>query len=276
MPAAYNTTERYRELENRLSECRGRINILEEKLLGSPVPLPVAEFDRLLDEYRAEQIRLAHLEQEQEGNSTPAKTAAAKERWRKQNRDRRKKLHYYPYKKTFIMARTKKTVVSGITREQAEQAFADFAAADAKVQNLTSKMDIEMTRIREKYADQLAELSATKEKNFDIMQAYAVENKEELFSKRKSLESAHGVFGFRTGTPKLKNLKGFTWAAVTNICKELLPQYIRTTDELAKDKLLADRDNPKVAEFFPKIGVQVVQEETFYVEPKKENDAQSA
>ena len=90
MPAAYNTTERYRELEHRLSECRGRINILEEKLLGSPVPLPVAEFDR----YRAEQIRLAHLELEQEGNSTPAKTAAAKERWRKQNRDRRKKLHY--------------------------------------------------------------------------------------------------------------------------------------------------------------------------------------
>ena len=60
------------------------------------------------------------------------------------------------------MARTKKTVVSGISREQAEQAFADFAAADAKVQNLTSKMDLEMTRIREKYADQLAELSATK------------------------------------------------------------------------------------------------------------------
>ena len=158
------------------------------------------------------------------------------------------------------MARTKKTVVSGISREQAEQAFADFAAADAKVQNLTSKMDLEMTRIREKYADQLAELSATKEKNFDIMQAYAVENKEELFSRKKSLESAHGVFGFRTGTPKLKNLKGFTWAAVTNICKELL----------------ADRDNPEVAEYFPKIGVQVVQEETFYVEPKKENDAQQS
>lgn len=84
------------------------------------------------------------------------------------------------------MARTKKTVVSGISREQAEQAFADFAAADAKVQNLTSKMDLEMTRIREKYADQLAELSATKEKNFDIMQAYAVENKEELFSRKKA------------------------------------------------------------------------------------------
>lgn len=174
------------------------------------------------------------------------------------------------------MARTKKTVMSGISREQAEQAFADFAAADAKCQNLTSKMDIEITRIREKYADRLAELDARKSEAFDLMQAYALENKDELFSKRKSVESAHGVFGFRTGTPKLKNLKGFTWAAVTNLVKELLPSYIRTSEELAKDKLLADRDVPEVAGYFPKIGVQVVQEETFYVEPKKENDAQPA
>lgn len=174
------------------------------------------------------------------------------------------------------MARTKKTVISGISREQAEQAFADFAAADAKVQNLTSKMDIEMTRIREKYADQLAEQNVRKEAAFEIVQAYAVENKDELFSKKKSVESAHGVFGFRTGTPKLKNLKGFTWAAVTNLCKELLPSYIRTSEELAKDKLLADRELPEVAEYFPKIGVQVVQDETFFVEPKKENDAPAA
>ena len=128
------------------------------------------------------------------------------------------------------MARTKKMVVTGVTREQAEQAFAEFAAADAKVQNLTSKMDGEMTRIREKYAEQLAALNAAKD-------------------------------------------KGFTWAAVTNLCKELLPSYIRISEELAKDKLLADRELPKVAEYFPKIGVQVVQEETFYVEPKKEGDA---
>ena len=100
-----------------------------------------------------------------------------------------------------------------------------------------------------------------------------MENKEELFAKKKSVESAHGVFGFRTGTPKLKNLKGFTWAAVTNLCKELLPSYIRTSEELAKDKLLADRELAEVAAYFPKIGVQVVQDETFYVEPKKENDA---
>ena len=168
--------------------------------------------------------------------------------------------------------RVKKTVVSGVTREVAEQAFADYAAADAKVQGITARMDGEMTRIREKYADQLAELGEVKERNFEVIQTYATENKEVLFGKKKSMESAHGVFGFRTGTPKLKNLKGFTWAAVTNLCKELLPGYIRTTEELAKDKLLADREVQEISEFFPKIGVQVVQDETFYIEPKKENE----
>ena len=170
--------------------------------------------------------------------------------------------------------RTKKTVVSGVTREQYEQAFADFALADAKVQSITAKMDAEMTKIREKYADELADLNETKDKSFEVMQTYATENKDVLFTKKKSLESAHGVIGFRTGNPKLKNRKGFTWASITNLCKEFLPAYIRTTEELAKDKLLADRDVPEVAEYFERIGVQVVQEESFYVECKKEGDAQ--
>lgn len=174
-----------------------------------------------------------------------------------------------------IMAkRTKKTVHSGITREEADKAFAEFAQADAKVCSLTAKMDLEMTKIREKYADQLAELNEVKEKNFDIIQTFALENKEELFGKRKSVESVHGVFGFRTGTPKLKTLKGFTWPAVVNLCKEYLPDYVRATFEVAKDKLLADREKEEVASHFEQVGVMVVQDETFFLEPKKEDEAQ--
>ena len=169
--------------------------------------------------------------------------------------------------------RTKKTVISGVSREQYEQAFAEFAMADAKAQSLTAKMDQEMTKIREKYADQLAELNETKDRTFEVMQTYATENKDTLFSKKKSLEAAHGIIGFRTGNPKLKNLKGFTWASGTNLVKEFLPDYIRTTEELAKDRLLADGEVPKVAELFRKIGIRVLRDEPFYVEPKKESDA---
>ena len=84
------------------------------------------------------------------------------------------------------------------------------------------------------------------------------------------MESVHGVIGFRTGTPKLKTLKGFTWGAVTNLLKEFLPAYVRVTEEPAKDKLLADRDNEEVSGMFTRVGIAVAQDETFYVEPKKE------
>ncbi|MFZ4707508.1 MAG: host-nuclease inhibitor Gam family protein [Bacteroidales bacterium] len=166
--------------------------------------------------------------------------------------------------------REKKVVLSGVTREQADQAFADYAAADAKQQHLTAKMDIAITKIRENYQDDLAKLQERKDTAFDMLQSFATDHKDELFSKKKSLETTHGVFGFRTGTPKLKTRKGFTWNAVTEMLKEFLPAYVRTVEEPAKDKLLADRDIPEVNVLFPKVGVLVDQDETFYVECKKE------
>ena len=60
--------------------------------------------------------------------------------------------------------------------------------------------------------------------------------------------------------------------------KEFLPGYIRQTEEIAKDKLLADRAaeltvnevaTPMSGQM-AKCGITVVQDETFYVEPKKE------
>ena len=45
---------------------------------------------------------------------------------------------------------------------------------------------------------------------------------------------------------------------------------LRTVVEPAKDKLLADRDNEEVQAMLPKVGISVVQDETFYVESKKE------
>ena len=166
--------------------------------------------------------------------------------------------------------REKKTVYTGITSEQMEQAFADYAKADARQQKITAEMDIQMAKIREKWQDELAKLAETKENAFDILQVYALENREILFSKRKSLETTHGTLGFRTGTPTLKTRKGFTWASVLEMLKEFMPNYVRTKEEPAKDKLLADREDEEVAALFPKVGVVVVQDETFFVEPKKE------
>ena len=170
------------------------------------------------------------------------------------------------------MAREKKVIHTGVSSEQMETAFAEYATADAKLAKINATIDVQMTAIREKYADDIAKLTETKDKAFDVMQAFAIENKDELFAKKKSMESVHGTIGFRTGTPKLKTLKGYTWSAVTNLLKEFLPAYVRISEEPAKDKLLADRELEEVASVFPKVGIAVTQDDTFYVEPKKENE----
>jgi phage host-nuclease inhibitor protein Gam len=166
--------------------------------------------------------------------------------------------------------REKKVVVSGVTRDQMEEAFGKFALADAKAQGINAKMDAEITKIRERNADALADLQEQKDAAFEVMQTFATENRDDLFTKRKSMETTHGILGFRTGTPGLKQMKGFTVASSVNLLKEFGADYVRTTEVIAKDKLIADRDNEGIPELMTKVGLKVVQEETFFVEPKKE------
>lgn len=185
-----------------------------------------------------------------------------------------------------MATRQKKTVIQGVTREAADEAFASYAKADAGINKIQAEIELQCAKIREKYQGQLGALMCERECAFDTLQAFATENQAELFARKKSLDMAHGTIGFRTGTPKLKTLKGFTWASALELVKTFLPGYARQTVEIAKDKLLADRDLENVgvpagdaagtaagmamSEAMSKCGIQVVQDETFYVEPKKE------
>ena len=185
-----------------------------------------------------------------------------------------------------MASRQKKTVISGVTREAADVAFATFAKADASINKINADIELQCAKIREKHQAELTRLTAERDSSFEMLQAFATENQTQLFSKKKSLDMAHGTIGFRTGTPKLKTLKGFTWASALELVKAFMPSsYIRKVEEIAKDKLLADRDLEDVkitesglmeqevtmTEAMAKCGIQVVQEETFYVEPKKED-----
>lgn len=185
--------------------------------------------------------------------------------------------------------RQKKTIISGVTREAAEEAFAQYAKADASVNKINAEIELQCAKIREKYQSQLVKLTGERETAFQTLEAFASENKAELFTKKKSLDMAHGTIGFRTGMPKLKTVKGFTWASALTLVKKLLPaDYVRRTEELDKERLLSDRELNEVRvcdvpggeirkvpmrEAMASVGIYVVQEETFYVEPKKEENS---
>lgn len=185
-----------------------------------------------------------------------------------------------------MATRQKKTIISGVTREAAEEAFASYAKANASIKKINALVELTCTKIREKNQAQLAQLAEEREKAFATLQAFAVENQAELFTKKKSLDMAHGTIGFRTGTPKLKTLKGFTWASALTLVKKYIPGYVRTSEEIAKDKLLADRELEAVefmeseitkkripmCDAMAECGIVVAQDETFYVEPKQEDN----
>lgn len=180
--------------------------------------------------------------------------------------------------------RQKKTIITGVSREAADEAFAKYAKADAKISKINAEIELQCAKIREKYQNELGTLMCDLQCAFDTLQAFATENQAELFAKKKSLDMAHGTIGFRTGTPKLKPLKGFTWASALELVRSFMPkEYIRSTEEIAKDRLLADRDMKEVLltgqkdggkvsmrDAMAKCGICVTQDEAFYVEPKKE------
>lgn len=171
------------------------------------------------------------------------------------------------------MTRTKKVMITNeITMDEAANVMANYARIDASIRKINAEQDLAIAKIREKHQDKLAALGQEKQESVEKLEFFA-RNSPELFTKRKSFEFAHGTIGMRTGTPALKTLKGFTWASVLNLTKSILPEYIRTKEEVDKERLIMDRELETVAVKMKECGVQVIQEESFYVEAKVEEFA---
>lgn len=84
-----------------------------------------------------------------------------------------------------MVQRKKKVIVTGVSREEAEEAFGVYATADAEISKINASMELQFAKIREKNAERLTLLQAERESAFEVLQAYAVENKDSLFAKPK-------------------------------------------------------------------------------------------
>lgn len=142
--------------------------------------------------------------------------------------------------------RKKKQVVKNVTDRQAEEALKIYATASKTIEVAKTIID----------------------NQFEVLEVYAKENGD-LFKNRKSLELKHGTIGFRTGTPKVKWLRGISAAEVLERIKKYLPtMFIR--EEVNKLALIAQRNDPAVTGNAVKCGFEIVQEESFFVDPKAE------
>lgn len=162
----------------------------------------------------------------------------------------------------------KKTTIE-INTAQFEEAMARYAAAEHREAEINKDIESSVNEMMSGYEDELICIAQSKHLAFDIVQAYCINNKETLFAKRRNIGTLHGIAGFRLGTPRLKTTKGSNWKKVLAELKTRLPAYVRTIEEPAKDLLLADRHKEHVAPVLISLGVEVVQDELFYIEAAK-------
>lgn len=172
-----------------------------------------------------------------------------------------------------IFGKTKKTVAPLLAEAEVEARLNEFAFAAAKKAELIAQLDEAIAQVREKFTSLISaedsKLSAITEEVY----RYAEANKEHLFGNKRSQEYLAATIGYRRSTPKLKTLKGFTWNAVAKLLEEFSPAFVRTKSEVDKELLLAKREDKEVQALLEKVGVEVAQDEVFFIEAKTETDS---
>ena len=154
-----------------------------------------------------------------------------------------------------------------------EALMAEVARADASVRQLTAKMDAEMTKVREKYAQALELERSRRQGAEELLESWAELHKE-AFGARRSMKLTHGVMGWRLGTPALKLRSRIKSDMAFEKVKRFYPEYIRTKEEVNKEAILAAYAGKQMDDdTLAACGYQVRQEERFYVEPKTEEEA---
>ena len=100
-----------------------------------------------------------------------------------------------------------------------------------------------------------------------LCEKYATTHRDTLFGILKSACSSLAMFGFRTGNPTLKLLnRKWKWNDVVASLKSSGRfDFVRTKEEPDKDALKKLPDDELAS-----IGLRIDQEETFFIEPKRE------
>ncbi|MDR3427826.1 host-nuclease inhibitor Gam family protein [Silvimonas sp.] len=174
-------------------------------------------------------------------------------------------------------SRIKITLPNITTRDEAESVMNELALAETNKRTLTSRLDAAVLKLQDEAAVGIGECDTSIAAKVDALRAWAESHPEDFPKDRKSIVFLSGTLGFRTGTPKLALLsRAWKWEMVLNAVLARAFAFTRTTTELDKEAILAfaasepDKEALETKVLKP-IGVKVVQEESFYVEPKLTN-----
>ena len=151
-------------------------------------------------------------------------------------------------------------------RAQCEGALAEMAAIDRKLSTIENEMREAIDAAKSKAGQLAGPLQARRKELADAVAIFAKLNRQELFSKSKSLDMGFGVIGFRAST-RIVQLRGVT----AEMTMERLHQYnladgIRVKEEINKDAALGWPD-----ERLELVGLKRQQTDTFFIEISRDD-----
>jgi len=171
------------------------------------------------------------------------------------------------------MARTKKTTVPAPAWDKVEELIGTLGSLQMRRDGILAEIDAKVSAIREQHREELAGLDADIDVEIKLLESAAIANPDQ-FVEKKSVELLTGTLGFRTPTPSLKTLAKYTWERVLKTLKaRKLKAFYVVRESVNKEAILAERE--KLGEKgLAALGLRISQDETFYVEPKRETKDQ--
>ncbi len=165
--------------------------------------------------------------------------------------------------------RIKRTANGIATREQAANTVADIALLVGEIRLVTDTMSQEITEVRDRYNVDIdvlnSKLEVANERVYDWM-----ERNPQEFGSKKSIEFPCGVVGWRMSPPALKTRRGWTWKTVLEkLMEDGIDRFIKVKHDVEKAKIIAERERLGDEELI-KMGVEVVQVDEAFIEPKLE------
>lgn len=173
------------------------------------------------------------------------------------------------------MKRIKSPIEPSLTRPQVEALIADLRQCAIREQLLNAERQDAIKKIDDKFAKPFADLNSLVKEKTAAVKRWAVEHPE-AFGAARTICTIHGDFGFRTGMPAAEFLPGKKAPDILALLLARgLTDYIRTTQEVNRQALIADREKLG-PENLQQLGVRIVQSETFFIAPKLETEAATA
>ena len=162
------------------------------------------------------------------------------------------------------------------TKEEYFEVVDDIATLDVERQKLEVELKARHQEIDNQFGEKLDALKKEIQCKMRRAQPYFIDHKDELCAKgQKQGETKLAIFGIRTGMPKfVKKVR----TALESVWRdgfertELQP-FIRTARDIDQASVIAlwKEDREKFNAVIPKSQVTVTQEDTFWVEPKADD-----